>query len=267
MTPEETDGGPARVDVWFRPTLDISAARLDAARSLLSAEEQTRARRFRFAEDARDYVLAHALVRESLSASPAGRSVEPPAWAFGVAPGGKPFAEPGGTPSFNLSHTRGLVACAVSEGAPVGVDVERADRLVDARAVAARYFSRAERAWLDRLDASAFATGFLTLWTLKEAFVKAVGAGLSFPLPEAAFALDGPSTIVFHGPPAASGPSWHFALFQPTSDTRLAVAVQAGEPPRITVRSWVDREEGPASLAPLRTSAGVRVGLSEASGA
>ena len=140
-----------------------------------------------FAEDRRDYTLAHDLLRRCLSAY---RPVEPGAWDFQADAAGKPYLRSDPTLSFNLSHTRQLVACAIAAGAPVGIDVERAARLVDAGAIAGRYFSTFEVASLARCRDDAHRLRFLELWTLKESFVKAVGVGLTMPLDSMSFALD-----------------------------------------------------------------------------
>lgn len=93
--------------------------------------------------------------------------------------------------SVNVSHTRGLVAAALSLEARVGIDVEALDRRVDHAAVAARFFHPLENAALARLPPAQQAQGFLALWTGKEAVAKALGLGLETELPLRAFALCG----------------------------------------------------------------------------
>ena len=144
-------------------------------------------------------------------------------------------AVPGSDPtlSFNLSHTRQLVACAIAAGAPVGIDVERAARLADAGAIAGRYFSPFEVASLARCRDDAHKLRFLELWTLKESFVKAVGVGLTMPLDSMSFGLDESTPSVFQPPAGYTASEWHFALFEPPGSARMAVAIQAPAPPRI----------------------------------
>src|SRR5207253_1525523 len=94
-----------------------------------------RHRRFVFDRDRREYAAAHALLRTSLSRH---ADVAPESWTFHDEPGGKPspVLEPGmPNLSCNLSHTRGLVACAIALGHPVGIDVEAIDRKIDERIV------------------------------------------------------------------------------------------------------------------------------------
>ena len=239
---------PQEVHIWFRSTESATAATVEAARATLSADERLRADRFHFPEDCRDYTLAHDLLRRCLSAY---RAVEPAAWDFRTDAAGKPFLRTDPTLSFNLSHTRQLVACAIANGMPVGVDAERSDRIVDAGAIAGRYFSPFEAASLARCRDDAHGQRFLELWTLKEAFAKAVGAGLTLPLDSMSFALDEEGVIVFQPPPGYTAPEWHLALFEPAGFARMAVAVQAATPPRFIAREFA--AGGPANeLSPSR---------------
>jgi 4'-phosphopantetheinyl transferase len=217
--------GPGEVHAYFRVTDALDDRAVAEAIAVLSPEEQTRASRFVFARDRRDYTAAHALLRTSLSRYAA---VAPRSWTFGEDSGGKPFvvAEPGAPPlTFNLSHTQGLVACAIAAGAPVGVDVESIERTVDER-VARRFFSTEETSALVHCRPAARRTSrFFDLWTLKEAYIKAIGQGLSHPLNTIVFAIGDDGAITFLPPPEVDAASWSFRLFAPTAHHRLAVAV------------------------------------------
>jgi len=153
--------------------------------ALLSAEERTRHGRLHFARDRAAFLLAHALLRSLLSELIGG---EPASHRFEAGPHGKPALAPA-VPAldFNLSHTTGLVACALAWQAPVGVDVEDASRRVDLDGVGRRVFSAAEQAVLAGLPEEGQADRFFEYWTLKEAYMKA--RGLGFALPPASFEL------------------------------------------------------------------------------
>ena len=248
---------PHDVHIWFRRTESATAATVEAARATLSAGERLRADRFVFAEDRRDFTLAHDLLRRCLSAY---RPVEPGAWDFQADAAGKPYLGSDPTLSFNLSHTRQLVACAIAAGAPVGIDVERAARLADAGAIAGRYFSTFEVASLARCRDDAHKLRFLELWTLKESFVKAVGVGLTMPLDSMSFGLDDEHAVVFQPPAGYTASEWHFALFEPPGSARMAVAIQAPAPPRIVAREAASGgpDLGAGELSPLRLTCGER---------
>lgn len=124
---------------------------------------------------------------------------------------GAPLLGEGGGWSVNVSHTRGLVAAAVSRGARVGMDVERHDDALDHAAVAQRFFHTGECADLARLDREAGRARFFALWTGKEAVAKALGLGLERDLPMKSFSLQcstGPADGMrhtVHGAPVVEG--------------------------------------------------------------
>jgi 4'-phosphopantetheinyl transferase len=212
------------IEVWFRATDALDEAAIAAAASVLSDEERAQYRRFWFAHDARDYAAAHALLRHTLSL----RGDHAPAeWRFERTPAGKPLliAEDANRASFSLSHTRGMVACAVTSDAEIGVDVEWVDREVDAEGIAARFFAPAEAAQLAELTGDARRDRFFDLWTLKEALVKALGRGMAMSLRSLAFTV-GPSGDIGLDAPDIDPGAWQFALFTPSPRHRLAVAVR-----------------------------------------
>jgi 4'-phosphopantetheinyl transferase len=229
---------PHEVHIWFLPTAAADAECVEQARRSLSASERAQADRFHFAEDRRDYTLAHDLLRRCLSRYD---NLEPAAWKFQSEAGGKPFLPDHPALSFNLSHTRGLVACAVARSLQIGIDVEIADRVIDAAAIAERFFSPTERAPLARLRDPAHRLRFLELWTLKESFIKAVGVGLAQPLDSMSFRLDAGAAIVFEPPPDFTASEWHFALFEAPGSARMAAGVRAPARPR-----FIARQAGPA---------------------
>lgn len=239
------------VHVWFRHTESATADAVEAARATLSPDERRQADQFRFAEDRRDYTLAHDLLRRCLSNY---RAIEPSAWDFQRDAFGKPFLRSDSRLSFNLSHTRHLVACVVGAGMPVGIDAERTSRTLDTEALVGRYFSSCEAAALARCSESARSASFLELWTLKEAFLKAIGLGLSLPLDAMSFAFDDGGAIEFQAPPGFDSSEWQFALFEPRRGVRIAVAVRASTTSRFAARELAeDRPElGPGELRPLR---------------
>ena len=218
----------ADVRVVWRETSALAAAELDAALALLSDDERDHHRRFHFAEDARDYAAAHALLRASLSAACPGTA--PREWRFDRVADGKPALAGGRAPlpSFSLTHGAGMVACAIAPpGVAVGVDVERVDRRVDYERLASRFFAPPEIAALASLDDRMRCERFFDLWTLKEAAVKALGRTLLPLLPSIAFEIreqPGGAAICGRGPLFADRARWTFALHTLETDYRLAVA-------------------------------------------
>ena len=166
--------------VMIRLDQDPDAVRRCA--TLLCSEERARADRFAFDSDRRRYIVGRAELRRILSArlGVAPRSVKFTYGAFG-----KPVLANGLADSgvrFNLSHSGNAAVCALTTGRDIGVDLERHRVVPNAPRIAQRFFSRAERASLNALDPVDQSLGFLNCWTRKEAFIKAVGEGLSYPL-------------------------------------------------------------------------------------
>jgi 4'-phosphopantetheinyl transferase len=234
-------------------------------RELLSAEEREAERRFRVESARRQFLAARALVRTTLSRY---TEIDPRRWEFEAGEHGKPeIAAPIGAPPlrFNLSHTRGLVGCVVTLGLDAGIDVERPERrLGDPLALARRGFAPAERRALEALRGGARRRLFFDLWTLKEAYVKARGAGfLALPARQLACEIDGDGVIrVSFEPELEDQPdAWQLALLAPTGEHRLAVAVRRGERHDLTL---VSHEVEPFGTPPRRVAPAV-VGRSPAS--
>jgi 4'-phosphopantetheinyl transferase len=199
-------------------------------RSLLDDEERARADRFRFAADRLSYLAAHALLRQMLAAAAA---LPPQNWHFASELGGKPMiAAALGWPTlrFNLTHTRGMVACAVGWNDDIGVDVEPLRAAEGALEIARQQFAPTEVAWLEALDAPARGVAFSRLWTLKEAYVKATGQGLDLPLDSFAFTLD-PTAIRFRTVTHENAAAWQVFECRPEGYfLALAVRHRATDP-------------------------------------
>jgi 4'-phosphopantetheinyl transferase len=221
------------IHVHYRRVGDIGD---EYARNLemLGRHEVEAAQRFLRDRDRAAYVAAHALLRQVLSTHD---STPPSAWIFDTHADGKPVLSGRHSTnlSFNLSHTRGLVACVVCRTRDVGIDVELIDPRVEALEIASRFFSEREVAGLRASVESERPARFAELWTLKEAYAKATGAGLSTPLHTYGFTYEGATALRFM-PAVGEHADWQFALFAPTSDHRMSVAARrrAGETLRIT---------------------------------
>jgi 4'-phosphopantetheinyl transferase len=216
--PDAVDLAPADVHVWLTWTDAVAPA--DSARclALLSPEERARHDRFHFERDRHVYRVAHALLRTTLSRY---APVAPAEWCFVTTPHGRPelvSATDKPPLRFNISHTHGLVACAVTLARDLGVDVEAADRADDPLDTVEHYFAPAEIAALRQLPPADQRARFFTLWTLKEAYIKARGLGLEIPLQQFAFINPGdvaqPPAIAFTPPLVDDPDCWYFERLQ-----------------------------------------------------
>jgi len=147
--------------------------------SFLSEEEKGQYQSFEIVEKRREFLLSHLLVRR-LGALYLKIGMQD----LGIFHGkrGKPFFQESEL-QFNLSHTTGLVACSFG-WLPLGIDVESHQGLEAGRCllVAKRHFSTVEQNYLHISSGQDASVDFLKIFTMKEAYVKAFGTGLTFPL-------------------------------------------------------------------------------------
>jgi len=169
------------VHVW-RVNLAAGSQRLGPAGDSLSDEEHVHAARLRRPGDRDRYVAAHSALRIIL-----GRYLNrlPEEIRYVANAHGKPGLALGfgnGQLRFNLAHSGDLALVAVAAGREVGVDVEHCRALFEVESIAQRHFSVEEREALAKLPDWQRPEAFFNIWACKEAFIKATGLGLSYPL-------------------------------------------------------------------------------------
>src|SRR5208282_3186571 len=170
----------SRADVW-RVRLDEPASTGFEA-SVLSADEIARAGRFHFDKDRIHFTRCRSALRGLLSGYLAIPAID---IRFEYLTSGKPQLEAHQNPwalQFNVSHSANMALIAVGSEHRLGVDIEKIRDDVDTNSLAERFFSLRERAELRELPDHLRVQGFFACWTRKEAFLKATGDGLSFPL-------------------------------------------------------------------------------------
>lgn len=216
--------------VWIaRPEDFRDDSELARYRSWLSDDERVRADRYLDAADRHLFLIAHALLRSTLSRY---SDCPPEAWRFAAGEHGRPGIVDqlggAGRVGFSLSHTTGMAACVVSDDVDCGVDVERIGRVSDPRALARRYFSPNECEDLDRQSDQDVDARFVEYWTLKEAYLKARGLGLELPLDRFAFVLGrgAPIAARFDAPITDHTSAWQFDQWRPGREHVLAVAAR-----------------------------------------
>ena len=133
-------------------------------------------------------------------------------------------------PHFNLSHTVDLAALAITVDHPLGVDIERVRPLKED--IAGRFFSPAEVAALGALPVDARETAFYRCWTRKEAFVKATGHGLGFPLDsfDVTLTADAPAILRIAGQSPQQVALWRLLHFDAAPGVVGAIALRSTQP-------------------------------------
>jgi 4'-phosphopantetheinyl transferase len=169
----------ADVHIWAVQPAAVATA-YERFFQLLSQTERARALRFHFERDRITHVVARGALRLIL-----GRYLQlsPTELHFDTTRFDKPFiTHPQTTMQFNISHSADVVLLAFTASRDVGVDVESIRPMPDADQIVTRFFSANEIATWRGLPPSQQNSAFFTCWTRKEAFIKALGEGLSHPL-------------------------------------------------------------------------------------
>ena len=165
------------VHIWHF-SLDQSPAELDQLRAVLNADESARAARYVFPQHRAWSIAARGMLRQLLGGY---LNTDPAALTFDYGPQGKPALRAAPL-AFNLAHSDAAAVCAVTLNDPVGVDVEHIRANMDLRLVAQSHFSVQERVVLDAEPEALARRDFFRCWSMKEAYIKGRGGGLSIPL-------------------------------------------------------------------------------------
>jgi 4'-phosphopantetheinyl transferase len=179
--PDRPRLAPGEVHVW-RASLAAGRDELARLHAILSDEERARAARFRYDMHRDRFVAGRGIQRLLLARY---LDTRPAAIRYSLAAHGKPSLDGAHAASglrFNVSNAEEGLLVAVTLEREVGVDLEPLHRAVDRDAVARRFFSVPENEVYDTIAEEERDAAFFTCWTRKEAYIKAVGDGLTMPL-------------------------------------------------------------------------------------
>ncbi|WP_375411712.1 4'-phosphopantetheinyl transferase family protein [uncultured Bradyrhizobium sp.] len=207
---ERIDGDEAFLRVAVLDTSCLTDGAIAAMSSSLDEQKKSVAASIRSAPHRGDFIAAHFLLRRVLEDS---LGIPRKLWTIDATEMGKPVvASPAAMSKLriSLSHTRGLVAAGVARGYELGVDVERTSTDATRLAISDRFFAPDEACYLRGLDPGAALNEFTALWTLKEAFAKAIGKGFGQPFHSFSFTLSEPPSITFFDPALGDPDVWRF---------------------------------------------------------
>jgi 4'-phosphopantetheinyl transferase len=184
--------------------LERPADELARFNQTLSEDERERAARFRFEIHRRRFIVARGLLRQALSAylGTAPRDIR-----FSYGAKGKP-ALLGNPFQFNVSHSEEMAVYAFALRMPLGVDVEHVRPMDDLKAIAQRFFSPGEWAVIEAMRPDQQVDAFFRCWTRKEAYIKATGDGLSYPLDKFDVSVNGRAKMLSIEDDAAEASQW-----------------------------------------------------------
>ena len=162
----------------YRSSIDSTDEELKGSELILSPDELQKAYRYKFEKDREQYIMARSLLRRIL-----GKYLDqsPHKINFSYSEKGKPYIKDS-LIKFNLAHSGGKAVFAFAENIDVGIDIEYMRDLPDELQIAKRFFSDEEVNEIMKVSEGDTKAAFFNCWTRKEAFIKAVGEGLSYPL-------------------------------------------------------------------------------------
>lgn len=193
----------------------------------LNNDELNRAARFVREQDRSHFIAARGILRDILNRY---INLAPENIEFNYGEHGKPSLNPRQNQcniNFNLAHSQDLAIYAITRLNNLGVDIEYTKRNIEALDIAERFFSKNEIASMHVLSASEQVAAFYRIWTRKEAFVKAIGVGLSHPLDQ--FSVDGSlekSAINFHTENPSIKNDWYVYSITITNEYVAALSLE-----------------------------------------
>ncbi len=220
---------PNEAHVWT--SFLAKDAEIQAFEKLLTADEAARANRFLFPEDRRRYIVSQGTLRLLLAHY---LNIPPLAIAFARTEYGKPYIhsdqqDMSNPVYFNVSHSREIILHAFARQESMGIDVEYERDVTDIFAVAKRYFTPSEYEQIYKAGKAEQRNVFFRLWCHKEAFIKAVGLGLSLPLNQFEIDLSAKpgARLRILAPAAWAAGDWNIEELSITEHYRAALAMNA----------------------------------------
>ncbi len=172
------------IHLWYC-NFDENLKNLPYYTTLLSEDEVARSLRFKFKKDRQSYVISRGVLRVLLGKY---THEKPEQLEFAYGKQGKPGLN---SPiKFNISHSGNMAVFGFTINDEIGVDIEYIKPDVEVMHLAENFFSETEIAMLKSLPEAIQKRAFYRCWTRKEAFIKAEGSGLSFPLDQFSVSVD-----------------------------------------------------------------------------
>ncbi len=213
------------VHLW-RTWLDRPYSQMPYLTEILSEDEQARAGRIKIDKAKRHFVAGRGMLRDILSRY---LRLKPAAVAFEYGPQAKPRPAAGSVDlRFNVTHSHGLMLVAITRAREIGVDVEKLRPMPDAGRIAERFFSAVEKTALQAAPSGQTTEAFFACWTRKEAYLKAVGDGITRPLDSFDVSLTPgqPAQLLRVADDPAEVDRWSLRSFTPMPGFIAALAVE-----------------------------------------
>lgn len=218
------------VHIYITRPEDVAPSLLLKYKELLSPDEIKRHDRFKFEKVKTNFLITRALVRTTLSKYLGSK---PEDLEFEINSFGKPSLK---GISFNLSHTDGLIALGVTKNKLIGIDTENLKREVTDTDIAKRFFADPEYQEIKKCRGGERKLKFLQFWTLKEAYIKAVGKGMAIPLNKFYFKITD-EEISIHT--SEYSKEWQFKMFEIEKKHLLSIAFEGSDSPEVSIHDKI----------------------------
>lgn len=221
---------PGEIHFFYTLTNEIqNKLLLDKYLEVTNKKEKSKINRYVFEKDRHNCLVTRGLQRFVLSQC---TNIPPESFEFEENSHGKPDIKPGVTNipiRFNLSHAKGLTACAVILNHEIGIDVEDSTRKINLN-IADRFFSSQESEYILNKPEHKKKETFFDFWTLKESYIKAKGKGLAIPLTKFSFKIDNNKTSIYFDESYNDNPAnLTFFRFPLVKRFKAAITIQAPE--------------------------------------
>lgn len=225
---------PDQVHLW-RANLNLSTATIEELATILSTDEIARADRFRFAKDRNRFIAARSILRQLLANY---LQISPNKLQFEYSDRGKPSI-PNNSLQFNVSHSHEYAFYGFIYNHAIGVDLEYLRAMEDAVKIAERFFSPREFQCISRHPQAQQQQIFFKFWTAKEAYLKAIGTGLSGSIADVEIAVEhqeSPQLLAIKGDKIAAA-NWSMYSCIPATDYVATIAIATSITPQ-QVHFW-----------------------------
>ena len=217
--------GPGEIALWLLDIRQLQESKINSLEPLLSEVERAQSNVFLFKKDRHRFILTRAMIRTLLGLY---LELNPRYISFEYNQFGRPFVSPQQNIAgldFNISHSGNLIVAAFFANGQIGVDVENLYKKRRLE-VAKDFFSPAEVKELFQQPKEKQLNHFLNFWTLKEAYIKAKGMGLTLPLHTFGFCLRDSAVQFCDYTGEQAADDWLFQILQYAEEYQLALAAK-----------------------------------------
>ena len=222
------------IHIWKINVDEFSEISVNQHLNILTGNERARASGFKFYKDRKNFIISRAILRKL---SGQYLRTDPKGISFFSEKYGKPQLKHDTTLKFNLSHSGKMIVIGFINHYDIGVDVEHIRNDFDTMDIAKHFFSKQEIKALYTTSYSEKHLAFYRCWTRKEAFIKALGNGLSYPLDSFSVSLDNDHEVQLESilDKSHDEKNWNLFSFRPNDNYIAAIAINHGSHPHEVV--------------------------------